>query len=51
MTDAVTEATWLSRAKDLASFAAPVTLLTGLLVYFGYIGTRARFEYFGCTWT
>lgn len=40
-------ASLVDRAKDIASFAAPVTVVTALLVYFGYIGTRARFEYFG----
>ena len=36
-----------ARIKELAGFVAPTTLVTALFVYFGYVGTRARFEYFG----
>ncbi|WP_052720258.1 hypothetical protein [Actinoplanes rectilineatus] len=38
---------WATRLRDLAGLIAPTTALTALLVYFGYIGTRARFAYFG----
>lgn len=34
-------------AVSWLSVLAPTTLLTGLLFYFGYVGTRARYEYFG----
>jgi hypothetical protein len=40
-------ASLLDRVKDIAGLLGPVTLVTALLVYFGYIGTRARFDYFG----
>lgn len=35
------------RVRELANVVAPVTLVTSLLLYFGYVGTRARLEYFG----
>ncbi|MGK5682878.1 hypothetical protein [Actinoplanes sp. URMC 104] len=38
---------WSARARDLAGILAPTTAVTALLLFFGYIGTRARFEYFG----
>jgi hypothetical protein len=38
---------WAARLKDLAGLIAPTTAITALLVYFGYVGTRARFAYFG----
>ena len=38
---------WVARVRELAGIIAPTTALTALLVYFGYIGTRARFAYFG----
>ncbi|WP_433824421.1 hypothetical protein ACQP2E_19940 [Actinoplanes sp. CA-015351] len=38
---------FLTHARELANIVAPVTLVTALLLYFGYIGTRARLEYFG----
>ena len=38
---------FLTHARELANIVAPVTLVTTLLLYFGYIGTRARLEYFG----
>lgn len=31
----------------LSTFVAPATLITGLLVYFGYVSSRAFFLYFG----
>ncbi|MDY0909664.1 hypothetical protein [Microbacterium sp. CFBP9034] len=31
----------------LSSFVAPLTLVTGLLFYFGYVSTREFFRYFG----
>jgi hypothetical protein len=37
----------LARLKQLTSVVAPTTLVTSLLFYFGYIGTRSRFVYFG----
>lgn len=40
-----------SQAERWVSFAAgivaPVTLLTGLLFYFGYVSSRSQYEYFG----
>lgn len=39
--------TLATRLKDIASFVAPTTLITALLLYFGYVGTQARFAYFG----
>jgi hypothetical protein len=36
-----------ARVKELANVVAPLTLITSLLLYFGYVGTRARLEYFG----
>ncbi|MEV6303459.1 hypothetical protein AB0M02_28885 [Actinoplanes sp. NPDC051861] len=38
---------WGARIRDLAGIIAPTTAITALLLYFGYIGTRARFAYFG----
>ncbi|MCY1139786.1 hypothetical protein OWR29_17430 [Actinoplanes sp. Pm04-4] len=38
---------WGTRIKDLAALIAPTTAITALLIYFGYVGTRARFAYFG----
>jgi hypothetical protein len=38
---------WGARVRDIAGIVAPTTALTALLLYFGYIGTRARFAYFG----
>jgi hypothetical protein len=38
---------WGSRVRDIAGIVAPTTAVTALLLYFGYIGTRARFAYFG----
>ena len=38
---------WGARIKDLATLIAPTTAITALLIYFGYVGTRARFAYFG----
>ncbi|SEG91790.1 hypothetical protein SAMN05444920_107351 [Nonomuraea solani] len=35
------------RMRQLAEAAGPTTLATALLIYFGYIATRARFAYFG----
>ncbi|HET6738548.1 MAG TPA: hypothetical protein VFH76_06430 [Kribbella sp.] len=35
---------WVSFA---AGIVAPVTLLTGLLFYFGYVSSRSQYEYFG----
>jgi hypothetical protein len=37
----------LARLKQLTNVVAPTTLITSLLFYFGYIGTRSRFAYFG----
>jgi hypothetical protein len=37
----------LAKLKQLTSVVAPTTLVTSLLFYFGYIGTRSRFAYFG----
>jgi hypothetical protein len=36
-----------ARLKELANFIAPTTAVTALLIYFGFVGTRARFAYFG----
>lgn len=37
----------LTRLSGFVNILGPTTFLTALLVYFGYVGTRARFEYFG----
>jgi hypothetical protein len=37
----------LAPLRGLVNVLGPTTLLTALLAYFGYVGTRARFEYFG----
>ena len=37
----------LAPLRWLVNVLGPTTFLTALLVYFGYVGTRARFEYFG----
>lgn len=37
----------LARLKQLTSVVAPTTLISSLLFFFGYIGTRSRFAYFG----
>jgi hypothetical protein len=36
-----------ARLKQLTSIIAPTTMITALLFYFGYIGTKSRFAYFG----
>ncbi|WP_329331652.1 hypothetical protein OG866_02505 [Streptomyces sp. NBC_00663] len=36
-----------TRVRKLAEAIGPTTLATALLVYFGYVATRARYEYFG----
>jgi hypothetical protein len=36
-----------ARVRQLAVAAGPSTLATALLIYFGYVATRARFDYFG----
>lgn len=33
--------------SQVASVVAPTTVVTAMLLYFGFIGTRARFAYFG----
>lgn len=38
---------WTKDPLPWFSVLAPTTLLAALLFYFGYVGTRARFEYFG----
>ena len=40
-------ASLIDRVKDIVGLLGPVTLVSVLLVYFGYIGTRARLQYFG----
>lgn len=37
----------LARFREFVNIIGPTTVITAFLVYFGYIGTRARFEYFG----
>ena len=36
-----------ARMRKLAEAVGPTTSATALLIYFGYIATRARFDYFG----
>lgn len=36
-----------TRVRRLAEAVGPTTLVTALLIYFGYVATRARFAYFG----
>ncbi|MCX5328975.1 MULTISPECIES: hypothetical protein [unclassified Streptomyces] len=36
-----------ARIRQLAEAIGPTTLATALLVYFGYVATRARYQYFG----
>ncbi|MEV0387469.1 hypothetical protein [Nonomuraea sp. NPDC050643] len=36
-----------ARMRQLTEAAGPTTLATALLIYFGYIATRARYHYFG----
>ncbi|MGC5015809.1 hypothetical protein ACLQ2R_34035 [Streptosporangium sp. DT93] len=36
-----------ARIRQLAEAVGPTTLVTALLVYFGYLATRGRFDYFG----
>ncbi|MFJ1971226.1 hypothetical protein ACIO93_21380 [Streptomyces sp. NPDC087903] len=36
-----------TRVRQLAEALGPTTLATALLVYFGYVATRARYDYFG----
>ncbi|MET9239867.1 hypothetical protein [Nonomuraea sp. NPDC003709] len=36
-----------ARVRQLAEAVGPTTLATALLIYFGYVATRARFDYFG----
>ncbi|MEU8546232.1 hypothetical protein AB0C81_04350 [Streptomyces roseoverticillatus] len=38
---------WGSWLKTIAGFVAPTTVLTGLLLYFGFAYTDALYEYFG----
>src|SRR5690242_18203129 len=44
---AATPMPWFERLQQIATVIAPTTLVTALLAYFGYLATRARFEYFG----
>jgi hypothetical protein len=37
----------VTRLKQLTSVIAPTTIATSLLIYFGYVATRSRFDYFG----
>lgn len=39
-------ASW-ERFSQVAQIAAPTTLITALMIYYGYVATRARFWYFG----
>src|ERR1700709_252107 len=42
------EASSVSRSfRVLAGFVAPVTILTALFIYFGYVWTDSFYEYFG----
>ncbi|MFD9903077.1 hypothetical protein [Streptomyces sp. NPDC059063] len=36
-----------ARIRQLAEAVGPTTLATALLIYFGYVATRARYDYFG----
>lgn len=36
-----------ARIRQVAEAVGPTTLATALLIYFGYIATRARYQYFG----
>lgn len=36
-----------ARVRQLAQAMGPTTLATALLIYFGYVATRARYDYFG----
>jgi hypothetical protein len=36
-----------TRVRQIAEALGPATLATALLIYFGYVATRARYEYFG----
>ncbi|MFC4535430.1 hypothetical protein [Sphaerisporangium dianthi] len=36
-----------TRIRQIAEVVAPTTLATALLLYYGYVATRSRFEYFG----
>ncbi|MFI2436987.1 hypothetical protein [Streptomyces sp. NPDC018693] len=36
-----------ARVRRLAEALGPTTLATALLIYFGYVATRARYDYFG----
>ncbi|GAA3090332.1 hypothetical protein [Streptosporangium carneum] len=36
-----------TRIRQLTEAIGPTTLATALLIYFGYVATRARFDYFG----
>ncbi|MEU0519808.1 hypothetical protein [Streptosporangium sp. NPDC006007] len=36
-----------TRIQQLTEAIGPTTLATALLIYFGYVATRARFDYFG----
>ncbi|ELS53058.1 hypothetical protein STVIR_5975 [Streptomyces viridochromogenes Tue57] len=36
-----------ARVRRIAEALGPTTLATALLIYFGYIATRARYDYFG----
>jgi hypothetical protein len=38
---------WFERLERIASVAAPTTVATALLFYFGYVATYSRFAYFG----
>jgi hypothetical protein len=38
---------WAGRMTELLNVIGPTTAVTALLFYFGFIGTRARFRYFG----
>jgi hypothetical protein len=36
-----------ARLRQIAEALGPATLATALLIYFGYVATRARYDYFG----
>ncbi|MGA4838075.1 hypothetical protein [Streptomyces sp. G45] len=41
------QSTVSARVRQLAEAIGPTTLATSLLIYFGYVATRARYDYFG----
>ncbi|GAA0439729.1 hypothetical protein Acor_13640 [Acrocarpospora corrugata] len=41
------EKSWADRLNTLTTFGPPITIITGLLIWYGYVATYQRFRFFG----